>query len=112
MLAEFFVSLLTLDIKFFVVFIATHLTLLFGLLILAALLWEGKRSLGLIIFSGIAAMAVIDAVALFGLGFNLFHFLLAFLFVAVVFEVDKNAKSFLLALFSMALFTIFFQAFI
>ena len=111
MLAEFFTALVTLDIPFFIAFVALNLPLLFGLLILAALLWEGKRSLGLIIVSGIATMAVIDAAALFGLGFNLFHFFIAFLFVAVVFKADKKPKDFLLVLFSLALFIAFFQLF-
>jgi len=103
MLTEFLAALVSLDLPWFIAFTATHFILLFGLLVLAALLWEGKQSLKLVVFSGIAAAALIDIVKLFSLSFNVFHFFIAFLFVAIVFEAEKP-KNFLLTLFSLALF--------
>ena len=107
MLAEFFTALVSLDFAWFIAFTATHLALLFGLLVLAALLWEGRQSVFLVAVSGIAAMGVVDLVRLFGFTVNLFHFFAAFLFIAVVFETEKP-KNFLLALFSLSLFFVFF----
>ena len=81
--------------------------LVFALIILAALLWESKHSILLIIGSAFIAMALIDLVNAFGLNFNFFHFFMAFLFTAIIFEVDKKPKNFLLALFSLMLFFAF-----
>lgn len=112
MLAELFTALFTLNFAYFIGFFISNLALIFALIILAALLWQSIRSIYLVVFSGLAAMALIDLVSFFNLSFNFFHFFIAFLFVVIVFETDKNPKDFLLVLFSLALFFAFFQLFL
>lgn len=111
MLVEFLTALFSLDFVFFIAFFLNNLVLVFALIILAALLWEGIHSVFLVVGSGLTAMALIDLVNLFGLTLNYFHFFTAFLFVAIVCEADQKPKNFLLALFSLGLFSAFLQPF-